>query len=155
MLHSIGIPVVAAGGIADVVSADGWEMGSWMTEDNSAQSKRVIVVEDELMIRMLLQDMLDDLGHTLAGEAGRIDEALALARQAEFDIAILDVNLNGQPISPVVEVLVARGLPFVFATGYGQRGVPEPYRKTPTLQKPFQADALARALAAAAPPVRN
>jgi CheY-like chemotaxis protein len=60
----------------------GGEMGSWMTEENAAQSKRVLVVEDELMIRMLLQDMLDDLGHTLAGEAGRIDEALALARQA-------------------------------------------------------------------------
>ena len=107
------------------------------------------------MIRMLLQDMLDDLGHTLAGEAGGIDEALALARQAEFDIAILDVNLNGQPISPVVEVLIARGLPFVFATGYGQRGVPEPYRMIPTLQKPFQADALALALEAAAPSGRN
>ncbi len=130
-------------------------MGSWMTEENSAQSKRVLVVVDELLIRMLLQDMLDALGHTLAGVAGRMDVASALARLAEFDIAILDVNLNGQPISPVVEVLVARGLPFVFATGYGQRGVPEPYRKTPTLQKPFQADALARALAAAAPAVRN
>jgi CheY-like chemotaxis protein len=116
---------------------------------------RVLVVEDELMIRMLLQDMLDDLGHTLAGEAGRIDEALALARQADFDIAILDVNLNGQPISPVVEVLIARGLPFVFATGYGQRGVPERYRQIPTLQKPFQADALAVALEAAAPAGRN
>jgi CheY-like chemotaxis protein len=116
---------------------------------------RVLVVEDELMIRMLLQDMLDDLGHTLAGEAGGIDEALALARQAEFDIAILDVNLNGQPISPVVEVLIERGLPFVFATGYGQRGVPEPYRMIPTLQKPFQADALALALEAAAPGGRN
>ena len=103
------------------------------------------------MIRMLLQDMLADLGHTLAGEAGRIDEALMLAKQCEFDLAILDVNLNGQPISPVVEVLVARGLPFVFATGYGQRGVPEPYRKSPTLQKPFQSDALARAIEAAAP----
>jgi CheY-like chemotaxis protein len=110
---------------------------------------RVLVVEDELMIRMLLQDMLDDLGHILAGEAGGLDEALALAQQADFDIAILDVNLNGQPISPVVEVLIARGLPFVFATGYGQRGVPEPYRMIPTLQKPFQADALALALEAA------
>jgi CheY-like chemotaxis protein len=116
---------------------------------------RVLVVEDELMIRMLLQDMLDDLGHTLAGEAGHIDEALALAQQAEFDIAILDVNLAGQPISPVVEVLIARGLPFVFATGYGQRGVPEPYRKIPTLQKPFQAEALALALEAATPARRN
>jgi two-component SAPR family response regulator len=95
--------------------------------------------------------MLADLGHTLAGEAGRIDEALTLAKQCEFDLAILDVNLNGQPISPVVEVLLARGLPFVFATGYGQRGVPERYRQSPTLQKPFQSDALARAIEAAAP----
>jgi CheY-like chemotaxis protein len=118
---------------------------------NSGASRRILVVEDELMIRMLLQDMLADLGHTLAGEAGRIDEALMLAKQCEFDLAILDVNLNGQPISPVVEVLVARGLPFVFATGYGQSGVPEPYRKSPTLQKPFQSDALARAIEAAAP----
>jgi CheY-like chemotaxis protein len=113
-------------------------------------AKRILVVEDEMMIRMLLQDMLADLGHTLAGEAGRIDEAMVLARQAEFDLAILDVNLNGQPISPVVEVLRERGLPFVFATGYGQRGVPEPYRQTPTLQKPFQSEALARAIDTAA-----
>ena len=91
----------------------------------SPAGKRVLVVEDELMIRMLLQDMLADLGHTLAGEAGRIEEALALAKEAAFDVAILDVNLNGQPISPVVEILIDRGLPFVFATGYGQRGVPE------------------------------
>lgn len=129
-------------------------MDSWMSQGSSA-GKRVLVVEDELMIRMLLQDMLDDLGHTLAGEAGRIDEAMTLAQQAEFDVAILDVNLNGEPISPVVEVLVQRGLPFVFATGYGQRGVPERYRRTPTLQKPFQAEALAQALEAAALRQRN
>lgn len=119
------------------------------SEDIVAAGKRVLVVEDELMIRMLLQDMLADLGHTLAGEAGRIEDAVALAKQGEFDIAILDVNLNGQPISPVVEVLLERGVPFVFATGYGQRGVPEPYRGSPTLQKPFQADALAEAINAA------
>jgi CheY-like chemotaxis protein len=119
-------------------------------EDFSVAGKRVLVVEDELMIRMLLQDMLVDLGYTLAGEAGRIDEAMQLAQQSEFDVAILDVNLNGQPISPVVEILIGRGLPFVFATGYGQRGVPEAYSATPTLQKPFQADALAQAIEAAA-----
>jgi CheY-like chemotaxis protein len=120
-------------------------------EQTTGAHKRILIVEDELMIRMLLQDMLSDLGHTLAGEAGRIDEAVALAKQGEFDVAILDVNLNGQPILPVVEILVERGLPFVFATGYGQRGVPEPYRQTPTLQKPFQSDALAQAIEAAAP----
>jgi CheY-like chemotaxis protein len=119
--------------------------------ESSVASKRILVVEDEAMIRMLLHDMLTDLGHTLAGEAGRIDEALALAMQGEFDLAILDVNLNGEPISPVVEVLIERGLPFVFATGYGVRGVPEPYRATLTLQKPFQVDALERAIALAAP----
>ena len=123
--------------------------------ESSAAGKRVLVVEDELMIRLLLQDMLDDLGHTLAGEAGRIEEAVSLAKKAEFDVAILDVNLNGQPISPVVEILVERGLPFVFATGYGQRGVPEAYRATPTLQKPFQAEALAQAIEAAATNARN
>jgi CheY-like chemotaxis protein len=121
----------------------------------SPAGKRVLVVEDELMIRMLLQDMLADLGHTLAGQAGRIEEALALAKEAVFDVAILDVNLNGQPISPVVEILIDRGLPFVFATGYGQRGVPEAYRNAPTLQKPFQEDALAEAIEAAAPRVRG
>ena len=121
------------------------------SEDKSAAGKRVLVVEDELMIRMLLHDMLAELGYTLAGEAGRIEEALALAEQGEFDVAVLDVNLNGQPISPVVDVLIERGVPFVFATGYGQRGVPEPYRGAPTLQKPFQVEALARAIDAVVP----
>jgi CheY-like chemotaxis protein len=118
-------------------------------EAKPADSKRVLVVEDELMIRMLLEGMLEDLGHTVAGQAGTIEEALALAKQADFDVALLDVNLNGKPITPVVAVLAARGLPFVFASGYGQRGVPEEYRDSPALQKPFQAEALADALQAA------
>lgn len=113
---------------------------------SSAGGKRVLIVEDELMIRMLLEGMLTDLGHTVAAEAGGIDEALALARQVEFDVAVLDVNLNNQSIAPVVEVLIERGVPFIFASGYGQRGVPEPYRQTPTLQKPFQVEALAQAI---------
>jgi CheY-like chemotaxis protein len=123
-------------------------------EQNTRVGKRVLVVEDEVMIRLLLCDMLADLGHTVAGEAGRIDDAVTLAKQGEFDVAILDVNLDGEPISPVVEILVTCGLPFVFATGYGQGGVPEPYRHAPTLQKPFQSDALAQAIEAAAPRAR-
>jgi CheY-like chemotaxis protein len=103
------------------------------------------------MIRMLLDGMLTDLGHTVAAEAGSIEEALTLAKEAEFDVALLDVNLNGKPINPVVEVLIERGLPFVFASGYGQRGVPEAYRASPSLQKPFQVEALAKALDAAVP----
>jgi len=116
----------------------------------SSTGKRVLVVEDEAMIRMLLDGMLSDLGHTVAGEAGGIEEALALAKHAEFDVAILDVNLNGDPVTPVVEILRERGLPFVFASGYGARGVPQAYRDSPTLQKPFESEALADAIASAA-----
>ena len=107
---------------------------------------RILVVEDELMIRMLLEDMLGELGHTIAVAAARIDEALEAAKSAEFDLAILDVNLNGEPISPVADALVARGVPFVFATGYGEHGLPAPYRDRPTLKKPFQLEGLEQML---------
>jgi CheY-like chemotaxis protein len=113
-----------------------------MTTTPNSATPRVLVVEDELMIRMLLEDMLGELGYTVAAEAARIDEALAAAKTADFDLAILDVNLNGQPISPVADALVARGTPFVFATGYGEHGLPEPYRDRPTLKKPFQMEGL-------------
>jgi CheY-like chemotaxis protein len=113
---------------------------------SATPAKRILVVEDELMIRMLLEDMLGELGYTVAAEAARIEEALEAAKNADFDIAILDVNLNGQPISPVADALVARGMPFVFATGYGERGLPEPYRDRPTLKKPFQMDVLKQML---------
>jgi CheY-like chemotaxis protein len=115
-------------------------------EGKTIAGKRVLVVEDELMIRMLLEGMLTDLGHTVAAEAGGLDEAVVIAKKGNFDVAVLDVNLNGQPVTPVVEILVERGVPFIFASGYGQRGLPEAYRMIPTLQKPFQADALAQAI---------
>jgi CheY-like chemotaxis protein len=117
-------------------------MTSASKEQPAAQGKRILVVEDELMIRMLLEDMLGELGYTIAAEAARIDEALQAAKTADFDLAILDVNLNGEPISPVADALVARGMPFVFATGYGEQGLPETYRGRPTLKKPFQLDGL-------------
>src|SRR6266849_1942559 len=115
----------------------------------ATQAKRVLVVEDEVMIRMLLEDMLGELGYTVAAEAARVEEALEATKHAEFDLAILDVNLDGQPISPVADALVARGTPFVFATGYGERGLPELYRDRPTLKKPFQLDGLKRMLQSA------
>jgi len=124
-------------------------MTSAMQPQSATPAKRILVVEDELMIRMLLEDMLGELGYTVAAEAARIEEALDAAKNADFDIAILDVNLNGQPISPVADALVARGMPFVFATGYGERGLPEPYRDRPTLKKPFQMDGLKQMLQSA------
>jgi CheY-like chemotaxis protein len=121
----------------------------------SDTGRRVLVVEDEPMIRLLLDDMLTDIGYTMAAEAGGLDEALSVAKQADFDVAILDVNLNGQPITPVVDVLVERGVPFVFVSGYARRGIPEEHSNAPLLQKPFQADGLARALAVLAAKVAN
>lgn len=117
-----------------------------MKPDAPTAALRILVVEDELMIRMLLEDMLGELGHTIAAAAARIDEALEAAKTADFDLAILDVNLNGEPISPVADALVARGVPFVFATGYGEHGLPAPYRDRPTLKKPFQLEGLEQML---------
>jgi CheY-like chemotaxis protein len=116
-------------------------------EANAAAGRRILVVEDELLIRVLLDGMLSDLGYAMTAEAGTVEEGVALAKAADFDAAILDVSLSGRPITPVVEVLIARGVPFVFATGYDLRGVPAGYRGHPTLQKPFRIEALAQALA--------
>jgi CheY-like chemotaxis protein len=115
----------------------------------SPPAARVLVVEDQLMIRMLLEDMLDELGYSVAAQAGRLDEALVVADAGGFDVAILDVDLNGEAIGPVAEALAARGTPFVFATGYGEHAVPEAFRDRPTLRKPFQIDGLSRSLQSA------
>ena len=120
-----------------------------MTPDAPTAALRILVVEDELMIRMLLEDMLGELGYTVAAAAANMNEALEAAKNADFDLAILDVNLNGEPVSPVADALVARGVPFVFATGYGEHGLPEPYRGRPTLKKPFQLEGLEQMLLSA------
>src|ERR1051325_10102978 len=109
--------------------------------------RRILVVEDEFLIRMLLEDMLMDLGYDLVGVAGRVDEALELAKTKDFDLAILDVNLDGRDVYPVADLITKRGFPFMFVTGYGGRGLPDAYRGRPTLQKPFQLDELKRMLA--------
>jgi len=104
----------------------------------------VFLVEDEVMIRMMVADMLDELGYTVVAEAGEIDEAMRLAQTTYFDLAILDVNVNGKVISPVADVIKAQNRPFIFATGYGSSGLPEEYRDRPALQKPFQLETLGR-----------
>jgi CheY-like chemotaxis protein len=106
------------------------------------QGGSVFLVEDETMIRMMVADMLEELGFRVAAETGEINEAIKLAGSTEFDIAILDVNVNGKVISPVAELLKARNRPFIFATGYGAQGVPEDFRDRPALQKPFQIESL-------------
>ena len=107
---------------------------------------RVLVVEDEMMVSMLIEDMLSELGCHVVGPASRLEDALALAQDAEMDCAVLDVNLGGQPIFPLADLLRQRGLPFAFATGYGDAGVRDVDRGAPVLQKPFREGDLARVL---------
>ena len=104
----------------------------------------VFLVEDETLIRMMVADMLAELGCHVAAEAGHIDAAIKLARSTKFDLAILDVNVNGELIFPVAEAVKARNRPIIFATGYGS--LPEEYQKHPRLQKPFELEALAQAI---------
>jgi CheY-like chemotaxis protein len=115
------------------------------TEAQPAKQTKVLVVEDDVMIRVVLADMLCELGYTVAAEAASIDEALEATRKTDFDLAILDADLKGRSVSPVADALVARDIRFVFVTGYGDHGLPA-YRDRPTLRKPFQMDALKRAL---------
>ena len=107
---------------------------------------RILIVEDEMLVAMNIEDMLLDLGHEVAGLASRLEPALALAAEGQFDIAMLDVNLAGQQSFPVAAILASRGIPFLFATGYGAKGVAEEYRSYPVLQKPFSAHDLEQAL---------
>jgi CheY-like chemotaxis protein len=112
-----------------------------------ASRARVLVVEDEYLIRMLLEDMLGELNYELAGAVGSLAEASELAAKGDFHAAILDVNLDGAEIYPVADILARRGLPFVFVTGYGEASLAENYRGRPALQKPFQAEQLKAVLA--------
>ena len=106
----------------------------------------VLVVEDETLIRMMIVDMVEELGHTVVAEAANIQEASSLAQTADFQIAILDINVGGERVDTVADVIADRGLPFIFASGYGAVGAPERYRQIIVLQKPFLAERLGEAI---------
>ncbi|WP_048707809.1 response regulator [Microvirga massiliensis] len=106
---------------------------------------RVLVVEDEAVIAMLFEDMVLEFGSEVVGPVAKIKDALDLAH-TELDAAILDINLGGAVIFPVADVLSERGIPFIFATGYGATSLPLRFRDRPALQKPFDFESLAKAL---------
>ena len=109
--------------------------------------RRVLVVEDESLVAMLLETILEDMGCTPVGPAGTIDDGLALvADPAPLDAALLDVNVAGRQVFPVAEALKARGVPFVFSTGYGEGALPDAWRGHTTVQKPFTESAIRAAL---------
>ncbi len=111
------------------------------------QGLRVLLVEDEVMISLLFEDMLHEFGCQIVGPAGDLGRAADLARGAErIDVAILDVNLGGQVVFPVAEILAGRGVPILFSTGLDANGLPEAWRGHETVQKPMSMDQLAVSL---------
>jgi CheY-like chemotaxis protein len=112
------------------------------------QDMRVFVVEDELLLVLMLEDMLADLGCILAGSAGTVAEALSqIVGDSAIDAAILDVHLGGEVVYPVADALRERSVPFIFSTGFGSADLAARYPNYPLLAKPYPPDALAAALA--------
>jgi CheY-like chemotaxis protein len=112
----------------------------------SERKRRFLVVEDEGAVGMLLEDMLTDLGYEVVEVAARLAEGLGKAEKETFDCAILDVNLDGRPSFPIAEALCRRGIPFLFVTGYGSKGIDPNFAAHPVLAKPFLQRELAAAL---------
>lgn len=101
-----------------------------------------LLIEDEAMIRMMVADMVETLGHQVAAEAGNIDRAMELARSAPFDFAIIDMNLNGIMSFAVADAIAARDIPFIFASGYNSAMKHDRHQEVPVLQKPFTVERL-------------
>jgi len=113
----------------------------------SLEGLNILIVEDEAAVSFLVEDMLQDLGCTAIWHASNVKEALdILDRDRRPDCAVLDVNLRDELAYPVAEKLDQMEIPFIFATGYGRKGVPSDWMIKPVVQKPFDADALRDAL---------
>ena len=108
---------------------------------------RVLVVEDEMLVSLLIEDLLADEHCVLVGPFDRLADALAAARSEPLDLAVLDVNVAGLKVYPVAEVLAARGIPFLFLSGYGQQAVPGEHPEWRACAKPFRSAELVRMLA--------
>lgn len=115
---------------------------------------RVMIVEDEVIIAMDLAAMMRELGHEVVKLANRVDTGAAFATSGEFDLAILDVNVRGELSFPIAAILRERGIPFIFASGYGERGLIDGFRDTPVLTKPYTAVGLAEVLTLTLPESR-
>ena len=107
---------------------------------------RVLFVEDEVMVSWILEDMLAELGCNVVGPAARVQQAIAVIEAEGIDLAVLDVNLNGEKSYPVAEVLRELGVPFMFSSGYGRDSMPDDFHAVPMLQKPYEQATLVAAL---------
>jgi CheY-like chemotaxis protein len=106
----------------------------------------IFLVEDEALIRMMIAEMISELGYRVVAEAGSIEDAQPIAESSQFDLAILDVSIKGHLVLPIVHAVERRKLPFLFSTGYVSPQLPEPFRSCPVLRKPFMTEQLGRAI---------
>jgi CheY-like chemotaxis protein len=109
--------------------------------------RRILIVEDEALVAMLVEDALLDAGAEVVGPVATVAEAMSLLDTAAPDAAVLDLNLAGETSTPVADVLASRGVPFVVATGYGAEGLPPGHASVPVLAKPYDPDELTSTLA--------
>lgn len=111
------------------------------------KGRRILIVEDESLVAMLLETILEDMEAIPVGAISTVAEALqVVGEDTALDAALLDVNVAGHEVFPVAEALRARSIPFVFSTGYGEGGLPDAWRGNSTIQKPFTEDAVRSAL---------
>jgi DNA-binding response OmpR family regulator len=109
--------------------------------------KRVLIVEDEYLVALMIKDFLVEFGCATVGPIGSVAKALAAIDVETFDVAVLDVNLAGEKIYPVAETLAARGVPFLLVSGYGEGAIPADHQEWRVCTKPFRGDDLAAMLA--------
>lgn len=130
------------------------EQGSMTEETDVLKGARILVLEDETLVSMMIEDMLGDLGCEVVGPFARISEALdwVAAGEESVDLALLDVNVGGARSFPVAEALSVTNTPFVFTTGYDDAGMPEAWRGRPALRKPFMLREMEKALRAVLTP---
>ena len=116
--------------------------------ERTLEGLRVLIVEDETLIAMMLEDLLEEIGCRIAGAAATVGQALdqLVALGGQLDAAVLDVNLGGEKVYPVADALAAKGVPFMFATGYGTSGVSERYPERTVIAKPYRLPTLSWAL---------
>lgn len=112
-------------------------------------SMAVLLIEDEALIRMLLESELAELGHRIAAKASNLASGLTLAKEADYQLAILDINLNGRPSFPIADAVRARGKALLFVTGYESSGLTAEYKGAVVLQKPFTPPQLSEAISSA------
>ena len=114
-----------------------------------AEKRRVLIVEDEPLIAMMLEDFLDSLGHGITGTCETVQDAMAKVEEGGFDVAIIDVHLKGEHVWPVADRLTEKGIPFIVATGGHIAPPPPEHENAPVLNKPYTIDSIEPALDAA------